>query len=70
MSTQLRPVTDKISQTRFSGGRERGVCVQITQTGQNDGGLGVGYIQLTKEDALKLAGELVLFATGKEVEDV
>jgi len=71
MSTELRPVTQKISQTRFWGGKERGVCLQVTQTSQectSTNPVGVGFVQLTREEAAVLAGELMRFATGTEVE--
>ena len=66
MSTELRNATDTVTQTRFSGGEERGACVQLTQARSN--GSGYSYIQLTREEALAVAAELVLFATSKEVE--
>ena len=61
MSTELRNVPGTmITQTRFFGGAERGTCLQLTQPGFK-------YISVTREQAIKLAVELVLFAEGKEV---
>ena len=72
MSTTLRNVTSKISQTRFSGGADRGACVQVTQKGLRGSGLpfNTGFIQLTRNDAALLAAELLRFAAGEEVEDL
>ena len=73
MSTELRPVTDKISQTRFFGGKDRGPCIQVTQRGQeatSTNPVGIGFVQLTRDEAAMLAAELLRFATGNEVEDV
>lgn len=71
MSTELRPVTEKITQTRFFGGKDRGACVQVTQSGQEMTGfnpIGVGYIQLTRTEAALLAAELLRFSASEEVE--
>ncbi len=43
--------------TAFSGGRKRGVCIQL---GLTDG----DHIQLTKKDALQLRNELNRFLEG------
>jgi hypothetical protein len=51
MSTQLRNVTSHMAQTRFWGGENRGVCVQVSQ--KNFEG-GHQFLQLTKEDAALL----------------
>jgi len=45
-------VETMLSLTRFSGGREKGVMLQLT-TGMP------GYIQLTKEQCLELSKDLV-----------
>ncbi|APL99254.1 hypothetical protein [Bordetella phage CN2] len=53
MSTQLVERTGpgyNYTLTRFSGGAERGVCVQITDSN--------GYVQLTKQGAAELAADL------------
>jgi hypothetical protein len=67
MSTQLRNVTSHMAQTRFWGGENRGVCVQVSQ--KNFEG-GHQFLQLTKEDAALLAAELTLFVLGHEVVDM
>ena len=79
MSTDLRNVpnldiTDKLTQTRFWGGVNRKQCVQITQRKPNydtdNGGEMFQYLQLTREQAKELATELMLFAQGREVEEI
>ena len=61
MSTELRDVPGTmITQTRVFGGAERGTCLLLTHPGFK-------YISVTRDEALKLAVELVLFAAGKEV---
>ena len=66
MSTQLRNVTPQMAQTRFWGGENRGVCVQVSQRSSEGGHQ---FLQLTKEDAALLAAELTLFVQDHEVED-
>jgi hypothetical protein len=63
MSTELRdvPGTD-IAQTRFAGGKDRGAMLQLTV--HNNGSF--QNIQVTREECLSLAQELILFANGKE----
>jgi hypothetical protein len=71
MSTELRNVTPTLLQTRFWGGA-RGVCIQVTETGQSAtpvNPFGTGYITLSREEALQLANELILFSQGKEVQE-
>lgn len=73
MATELRPITENLTQTRFFGGKERGPCIQITQTGQAPTGhntMGIGYVSLTRDEAAKLCLELALFAAGHEIEAV
>ena len=67
MSTELRdvPGTD-ISQTRFAGGKDRGVMLQLTVSDRGS----FQTIQLTREECLSLAQELILFANGKEEQEV
>tara|TARA_R110000822_G_C14992621_1_gene459860 strand:- start:207 stop:389 length:183 start_codon:yes stop_codon:yes gene_type:complete len=55
-----------MAQTRFFGGENRGVCVQVSQTSFEGGHQ---FLQLTKEDAALLAAELTLFVQGHEVVD-
>ena len=70
MATELRnvPTTD-INQTRFFGGHDRGVCIQVTMPGfltvENRGSF--QSIHLTKEQARLLAQELLMFANNQEV---
>ena len=67
MSTELRKVPGtKISQTRFACGEGRGSMLQLTVTNQNS----FQNIQLTREEALSLAQELILFANGQEQVDL
>jgi hypothetical protein len=69
MSTELQDVTPTILQTRFWGGKEKGSCLQITQTDQETPwGVMPQNLKLTKEEASKLATALLLFATDNEVE--
>jgi len=81
MSTELRKVPDcvaqnEISQTRFWGGKDRMQCVQITmRRGKDEGKRGpaddfFNHISLDKRQARALAVELMLFAEGREVEDI
>ena len=80
MSTDLRNVPDckaqnELTQTRFWGGKDRLACVQVTQRRRHQDGLGPGdkffnHIQLTKHQARMLATELMLFAEGREVEEL
>ena len=78
MSTDLRNVPhceaqNELTQTRFWGGKDRLVCVQVTQRDpQYDpehGGSMFNHLQLTKWQARQLATELMLFAEGREVEE-
>ena len=70
MSTDLRDVPGtRIKQTRFWGGDERGVCLQVTKSRHYpDNGNWFDYIQLTRSQAAMLAEELLLFSTEDEVE--
>ena len=67
MATELRdvPGTD-ISQTRFAGGKDRGAMLQLTVSDRGS----FQTIQLTREECLSLAQELVLFANGQEQQEV
>ena len=68
MSTELRNVPgtgtaqNKLSQTRFWGGKNRMTCLQVTDRSGN-------YLTLDKFQARALAVELMLFAEGREVEE-
>jgi hypothetical protein len=72
MSTTLKSLNNTLGLTRFSGGVLRGTCVQVTQTKQKPNHanpLGMGYLQLTREEAGQLAELLNAFANCEEVED-
>ena len=81
MSTQLRNVPDcafqnELTQTRFWGGKDRLTCIQVTQRrNKSEGKRGpadefFNSLQLTKHQARMLATELMLFAEGREVDEV
>ena len=81
MSTQLRNVPDcnfqnELTQTRFWGGKDRLTCVQVTQRkpkGFEKPNTADGFfnsLQLTRHQARMLATELMLFAEGREVEEL
>ena len=79
MSTDLRNVPDckfqnELTQTRFWGGKDRMTCIQITQRkakGEFEpASKFFNHIQLTKHQARQLATELMLFAEGREVEEL
>jgi len=62
MATELKTQAQGVKMTRFFGGLERGVCVQV------DSNKFRGNIQLTREQARRLAQDLLAFADEKEVE--
>mgnify|MGYP003986780705 CR=1 FL=1 len=79
MSTELRNVPDceaqnKLTQTRFWGGKDRMTCLQVTQLKPKGEGPGTSeffnHLSLTKHQARQLATELMLFAEGREVEEM
>ena len=80
MSTQLRNVPDcnfqnELTQTRFWGGADRMTCVQVTQRKPKGQSKEVSdqffnSLQLTRHQARQLATELMLFAEGREVEEL
>lgn len=64
MATDLRAIPGtEVTQTRFAGGKERGVCIQLTGIQQNT----FQQLQFTREQARMVAQELLLFANGMEV---
>ena len=81
MSTQLRNVPEctfqnELTQTRFWGGKDRMVCLQVTQVkhkSERTAGTGVtdffNHLSLTRHQARMLATELMLFAEDREVEE-
>ena len=82
MSTQLRNVPNcqaqnELTQTRFWGGADRMVCIQVTQVkpkSERTAGAGVAdffnHLSLTKHQARMLAVELMLFAEDREVTEM
>jgi hypothetical protein len=75
MSTELKGATCRtgdLHMNQFSGGREDGLCVQLTfkepEEDQNRPSFGWWYMQLTKQQAVELAAALVEFADGKREE--
>ena len=75
MSTELRNVPDceaqnKLTQTRFWGGKDRMTCLQVTQVKPKSERTTSGsadffnHLSLTKHQARMLAVELMLFAEG------
>lgn len=74
MSTELKSNVEDIAQTRFFGGVDKGVCVQLTQPRSKttlSPKLNITdemwtCLQLTKEQARALAYDLLAFADGKE----
>ena len=81
MSTELRNVPEceaqnELTQTRFWGGKDRMTCIQITQRkarGFVEPTTSDGFhnhIELTRFQARQLATELMLFAEGREVEEM
>ena len=64
MSTELKSHADRVALTRFFGGSDRGVCVQVTEHVTHN------HVQLTRAQAAALAADLLDFAQGREVEDV
>ena len=78
MSTQLKGVTGRtgeVSMTRFFGGKDDGVSVQLTfkkpEEERNRPDFGYWYLQMNKKQALEMAAALVEFAndTREEVYD-
>ena len=71
MAIELKTTTDAFTMTRFYGGEQRGVCVQVTQPNPNpnyDSGPMFNYVQLTRDEARQLAKDLLDFAAGAEEE--
>lgn len=62
MATDLKTQTDGVTMTRFFGGLTRGVCVQVSSDRYKE------QVQLTREQARRLAQDLLAFADGKEKE--
>ena len=67
MATDLRSHADRVSLTRFFGGSDRGVCVQVTV---DNGSAHFEHVALTRAQAAALAADLLDFAQGREQEEV
>ena len=73
MSTELKSHAQGVSLTRFFGGDDRGVCVQLTQKKTELPATADKFfdsMQLTRAQAAALAADLMDFAQGREVEDI
>ena len=75
MSTVLKSSDDNIGLTRFWGGKEDGTMVQVTvllsdnRQKVTEHSFGAQFVELTREQAGKLAQDLLAFANENEVED-
>ena len=66
MATELRTIpTTEITQTRFFGGQDRGTMLQLTVHDRGS----FQSVSITREQAARVAQELLLFANGNEVPD-
>ena len=63
MSTQLKSSSPEIILTRFSGGEDRGTCLQISM--ENDF---KAAISIRRDQAARLAEDLLIFASYQEEE--
>ena len=63
MATDLKTQAQGVKMTRFFGGLARGVCVQVSSDRYKE------QVQLTREQARRLAQDLLAFADEKEVEN-
>lgn len=73
MSTELKSHAEGVSLTRFAGGDDRGVCVQLTQKKRALPATSDKFfdsMQLTRAQAAALAADLLDFAQGREQEDI
>ena len=68
MSTELKSNTEGFALTRFFGGTERGVCIQVTDTNAGVVNANGSHIQLTKEQASGLIDDLLDFVNNKSEE--
>ena len=67
MATDLKSHAANVTLTRFWGGSDRNVCVQVTV---NEGAGQFEHVALTRAQAAALAADLLDFAQGREVEDI
>jgi len=63
MATDLKTSDKTVFMTRFWGGEERGTCVQVSTDWQEN-------ISLTREQARRVAEDLLAFADGTEVTQI
>lgn len=69
MATDLRSNTEGLQLTRFWGGENRGVCVQVTSTYRNlASNEFFQYVTLSREEARTLANDLLAFANKREID--
>jgi len=70
MATDLKSHAQGVSLTRFAGGVDRGVCVQVTTKKRQPVGTEFfDSLQLTRAQAAALAADLMDFAQGRETEN-
>jgi len=67
MATTIKSHADQVTLTRFWGGDNRGVCIQITTPGDK-GGYEHNYVTMTRAQAGALARDLYDFSTSREEE--
>jgi len=67
MATDLKSHADRVALTRFFGGSDRGVCVQVTV---DNGAAQFEHVALTRSQAAALAADLLDFAQAREQEAV
>ena len=65
MATDLKSHADRVALTRFFGGSDRGVCVQVTV---DQGAAQFEHVALTRAQAAALSADLLDFAQGREEE--
>jgi hypothetical protein len=63
MSTDMKGTTRHLL-TRFSGGKDRGVCLQVTIREFTGGLFDESFITVSKQEALELADALLKFHDG------
>jgi len=71
MATDLKSHAQGVSLTRFFGGDDRGVCVQVTVRKEERSEIGDKFfdsVQLTRAQAAALAADLLDFAQSREKE--
>ena len=71
MSTNLKAPTSDIMSTRFWGGNDKGVSIQLTVRSESKTIADDMFdcIQMSKSEAALVAAHLLAFVAGNEVED-